>query len=220
MKGESVPVAWTLHIGVPATARPTDDWSPQNLAPFISSDEVDVSSVRHTKLIFVLALTRMTARVRCDAIGLSSFDPRSSIAARHGIRMTNSVAELDAGKKFDVIGEIFTRLDGTLPKITVVSYAKRNFLAPITPSRATSKQYRRVLHTPATASPDAPLILPSWLSGKDGAPGSATPPPWQDYLDLRHNPDTDLRAQLFNTLHKHASIWSGNLQTIKATEPD
>lgn len=112
----------------------------------------------------------------------------------------------------------FTPLHHTLPKITVIGYAKRNPLALIVPSRATGEQYEKILQIQTTANPDALLTPLSSLSRNDDASGLATPPPRQDEFDLRHIPDANLLAQIFNMLHKYESMWNGNLRTIKATE--
>lgn len=130
--------------------------------------------------------------------------------------MTNGVLELDFCNKSDLIVANFTRLDRSLLNKIVISYAKRNSLALIGPFRATGEQYARILHILTTANPDAPLTRPSTLPREDSAPGSATPPPWQDQLDFPHISDTNLHSQNFNMLQKHALMWNSNLGTVKA----
>lgn len=71
----------------------------------------------------------MIVRARCDAIGLSYFDPRPSIATRHGIRMTSGTAELRPRTELDLIVANFTRVDRILPINSVIGYAERNPLA-------------------------------------------------------------------------------------------
>lgn len=75
---------------------------PKSCAPN-SLDGMGVSPLRLTKLIRVPVLTQMTERVRCNAIGLSSLDPRSPIAAQYGTREMNGVAELDPREEVDLM---------------------------------------------------------------------------------------------------------------------
>lgn len=81
VKGGSISAAWTMPTGFPATARPTDNGNPRSRTPFTPSVRVNLSGVRLTKLIYVLALTQMTVRVRWDAIALYSLDSSPYIAA-------------------------------------------------------------------------------------------------------------------------------------------
>lgn len=108
-----------------------------------------------------------------NAIGLSYLDLRLSIVARHGIRMTGGIVELDPRKELDVIVTDFTPKDSFLPKNAVVGYAPRNPLATTIPSREIGEQYAQTLHIQTIVAQAAPAMSSSTASRNNDASCSA-----------------------------------------------
>lgn len=72
----------------------------------------------------------------------------------------NGFAELSPRMKFDVFVPAVSRMTRSLPKNTVVGYAKRNSTALITPFCEAGEQYALILQSLFTASPPASATIP------------------------------------------------------------
>lgn len=150
------------------------------------------------KLLRVPPLTQMTVRVRSNAIELSYLEPRSSTTTRQGVPMTNSIAELEPRKEFDVLVTNFSRTDRTFLKHNAIGHSKRSPLALNIPSRATSEQYTRILPIPSNAVHDTPHTSSAspTKSQHTGTTSFASPPAWQDQVDLPHLHDKPVWTQI------------------------
>lgn len=81
-----------------------------------------------------------------DAAGFVMFEPKSSVQARHGVRMMNGVHYVSSGRPFQVIPGNFSNSRRNLPKGTVVGYARRKPLTLLTPGLEEGTAFVEVLN--------------------------------------------------------------------------
>lgn len=95
----------------------------------------------------------MAVRVTTKGSGLAFIDPKPSLQHRHGVRLTNGVANVLPDKTFEVIVANFSCRPRMLPKHTILGYAKRNPLAILTPERKVAEEMGRVLNISSLPDP-------------------------------------------------------------------
>ena len=191
--------------------------------------EPDTHVIRLTRTITVPPMSQYFAHVASDAVGLVHIEPKPTLQFRHGLRVANGVHELQPNAEFRVHVSNFTDTPRTIPKGTVVAYAKRNPLAIITPERRLGEEFGRVMNITTLPNPPPEDATPRNLDEQnEPLPTTATSEahddpatlekPWEDAIDLSHVEDAELRGQIIAMLRKHAKMWDGTLGTIHATE--
>lgn len=166
-------------------------------------------------------MSQLAVPVTTLGSGLIFLDPKPSFQHRHGVRLTNGVAEVLPNQRFDVITANVSRKPRRLPRNTIVGYAKRCPIAILTPEREVAEEIGRVMNI--TTVPDestAPTgnAANGTTSSKGPVPKPAETGDWEEAVDLSHIEDPDLRTEILTMLRKHSSMWNGSLSTIRATE--
>lgn len=108
--------------------------------------ETDAQPRRLAKWATIPAMLQLAVRVTTKGSGLVFIEPKSSLQHRHGVRLTNSVADVMPDRTFDVIVANFFRRPRRLPKHTVLGYAKHNSMEILTPERRVAEEMGRVLN--------------------------------------------------------------------------
>ena len=198
-------------------------------------------AIRIARWVTIPAMSRSRVRVTTAGTGLVFLEPNPSLQHRHGVRLTNGVAEVLPYQTFEVNVANFSRRTRRLPKHTVVRYAKRNPLAILTPERRVAEEIAHALHLtdlddqvgevgagrPSSAegaianAEVRSAECPSTTGGTVRVPNKDpknSPPEGEDEIDLSHIEDDKLSEQVLEMLRKHSSLWEGALGTIRATE--
>lgn len=142
-------------------------------AKYGRTDAIVTLPVHLTNFIRVPAFSQLTLQVRSYPIGLSFMEAKRSIVARHGIWMTNEVAELDPRKEFDIIVANIKWKQRTLPRNTVTGYPNRNPLLILTITREVAEECSWVLcitKSTECRSPQSPSIPNATTSTNNKAP--------------------------------------------------
>ena len=198
-------------------------------------------AIRIARWVTIPAMSQARVRVTTAGKGLVFLEPKPSLQHRHGVRLTNGVAEVLPHQSFKVNVEKFSRRTRRLPKHTVVGYAKRNTLAILTPERRVAEEIAHALHLTDLDDQvgEAEAGRPSSAEGAianskvrsadcSSATGSTvrvpnkdpenSPPDWEEEIDLSYIEDDRLHEQVLEMLRKQSSLWDGALGTIRATE--
>lgn len=72
--------------------------------------------IRLAKWAKIPGMSQLAVRVTTKGSGLVFLDPKPSLPRRHGVRLTNGVADVSPDRPFEVIVANFSRKDGHLPK--------------------------------------------------------------------------------------------------------
>ena len=86
-------------------------------------------AIRVARWATIPPMSQVRIRVTTAGSGLVFLEPKPSLQRRHGVRLTNGVAEVLPNQTFEVMVANVLRQERRLPKRTVVRYAKRNPLA-------------------------------------------------------------------------------------------
>jgi len=85
-----------------------------------------LTQIRLVKPLFVPAFTQCKASVSTLMKGVIVTEPKHSVVDRYGVRVMNSVHDVQAGEPFHVLMSNFTSRPRLLPKGMVVAYASRS----------------------------------------------------------------------------------------------
>ena len=110
---------------------PTRRHGRQTSRPEVCKEAPQASRI--ARRVTIPAMSQARGRVTIVGRGLVFLEPKPSLQPRHGVKLTNGVAEVLPNQTFDVVVAIFSQCGRRLPKYTVVGYAKRNPLAILTP---------------------------------------------------------------------------------------
>ena len=103
-------------------------------------------AIQIARWLTIPAMSQARVRVTTARRGLVFLEPKPSLQHRHGVRLTNGVAEVLPNVTFDVVVGNFSPRERRLPKHTVLGYAKRNPLAILTPERRVAEGIAHALH--------------------------------------------------------------------------
>ena len=199
--------------------------------------------IRTARRVNVPAMSQARVRVTTAGRGLVFLEPKPSLQHRHGVRLTNGVAEVLPNQVFEVMVANVSRQVRRLPKHTVVGYAKRNPLAILTRERQVAEGIAHALHiSPLDVQEGEVGAGRLKSSGETNAyKGADEEPPrgtiyaknngrvqdeepwsnandWEKEIDLSHVEDEGFRIQVLEMLRGHSSLWGGSLGMIRATE--
>ena len=118
--------------------------------------------IRIARWVNFPAMSQVRVCVATAGRGLVFLEPKPLLQHRHGMRLTNGVAEVLPNQVLQVMVAEFSRQVRWLPKHTVVGYAKRNPLAILTPERQVAEEIAHALHI-------------SNLDGQEGEVGAGRP---------------------------------------------
>ena len=198
-------------------------------------------AIRIACWVTIPAMSQTRVRVTTAGKGLVFLEPKPSLQHRHGVRLTNSVAEVLPPQTFEVNVANFSRRTRRLPKHTAVGYAKRNPLAILTTERRVAEGIAHALHLTAfddeggeagagrpSSAEEAianaevrPAECPSTMGGTVRVPNKDpenSPTDWEEEIDLPYIEAEKSREQVLEMLRKHSSLWDGALGTIRAAE--
>ena len=199
--------------------------------------------IRIARWVNVPAMSQVRVRVTTAGRGLVFLEPKPSLQHRHGVRLTNGVAEVLPNQVFEVMVANFSRQVRRLPKHTVFGYAKRNPLAILTPERQVAEEIAHALHIShldvqegevRAGRPESAAETNAYKDADEEHPRGAiyakdnecvqdkepksNANDWEKEVDLSHVDDEGLRVQILEMLRGHSSFWSGSLGVIRATE--
>ena len=204
------------------------------------------AAIRVARWVRIPPMSQARIRVTTAGSGLVFLEPKPSLQRRHGVRLTNGVAEVLPNQTFDVMVANFSRQERLLPKRAVVGYAKRDPLAILTPESQARARIAHALHLtdldievegggaghPSSpknkGAEEDPAGTDDWPAESPlptGGTAQATnkdpknsPENWEEEMDLSYIEDDKLRSRVLDMLRKHSSLWSGALGSIRATE--
>ena len=186
--------------------------------------ETVAQPIRLANWISIPPMSQLGVRVTTKGLGLVFLEPKPSLQHRHGVRLTNGVADVLPNRPFEVIVANVSRKPRRLPKNTILVYAKRNPVAILTPERPVAEEMGRVLNISALPETPSTMERSNYEGESDPAAEHScstkerVPDDWESHVSLSHIKDEPLRAEIMAVLRKHSSMWDGNLGTISATE--
>ena len=195
--------------------------------------------IRIARWVTIPVMSQARVRVTTAGRGLVFLEQKPSLHHRHGVRLTNGVAEVLRNVTFDVVVANFSRRKRRLPKHTVLGYAKRNPLAILTPERKVAEGIAHALHltdltdqvgeagvgrsnsddktTPGESEVDTDERSPIFQPTAEGTVRPQEKDPanpsmdWEKEIDLSYIDDEMLRGHVLEMLRRHLSLWSGAL---------
>lgn len=85
-----------------------------------TGNETDAQPIRLARWAKIPAMSQVAVRATTQGSGLVFLDPKPSLQHRHGVRLTNGVADVMPNRVFDVIVANFSQRDRRLPKNIII----------------------------------------------------------------------------------------------------
>ena len=174
-------------------------------------------AIRIARWVTITAMSQARVSVTTARRGLVFLEPKPSLQHRHGVRLTNGVAEVLPHQTFEVNVANFARRTRRLPMLTVVGYANRNPLMILMPERRVAEEIAHALHLtdlddqvgeagagrPSSTgggaianaevrSAECPLTMWGTVRAPNKDPKNS-PPDWEEEIDLSYIEDDKLR---------------------------